>query len=149
MLYLVSKSFIRATSTPYIRLGCTSLVNLDLVDHNNKIQDVEPQPYIMADQMAYLLFGDQSLDTHGFLADFCRQGSPSILAKTFLHQAGAALREEIDRLPRLERQKIPIFRTLQQLNTRYHAQTIKYPGIDSALLCITQLAHYIEYASGS
>ena len=101
---------------------------------------------MMADQMAFLLFGDQSLDTHGFLADFCRQGSPSILSKTFLEQATQALILEIDQLPRLERQKIPFFRTLQQLNEKYHAQTIKYPGIDSALLCVAQLAHYIEYA---
>lgn len=99
----------------------------------------------MADQMAFLLFGDQSLDTHGFLADFYRQGNPSVLSKTFLEQAGQALRGEIEQLPRVERQKIPIFRSLQQLNERYHAQSIKYPGIDSALLCVAQLAHYIEY----
>ncbi|XXH03428.1 hypothetical protein Hte_009830 [Hypoxylon texense] len=98
----------------------------------------------MADQMAFLLFGDQSLDTHGFLADFYRRGNPSVLSKEFLRLAGDALRDEIDRLPRGERQKIPIFRTLQQLNERYHAQQIKFPGIDSALLCITQLAHYID-----
>lgn len=99
----------------------------------------------MADKMSYLLFGDQSLDTHGFLAEFCRQGNPSILAKTFLEQAGQALREEIDGLGKLERSKLPTFLTLRQLNERYHAQSIKHPGIDSALLCITQLAHYIEY----
>jgi hypothetical protein len=99
----------------------------------------------MADQMAYLLFGDQSLETHDFLANFFRQENPGVLAKTFLQQAGEALREEIDRLPRIERQRIPVFRTLQQLNERYHTQSIKYPGIDSALLCITQIAHYIEY----
>ncbi|KAI1500862.1 polyketide synthase [Biscogniauxia marginata] len=98
----------------------------------------------MADQMSFLLFGDQSLDTHGFLADFFRQGNPSVLSKEFLRLAGDALREEVERLPRVERQKIPIFRTLQQLNERYHAQSIKFPGIDSALLCITQLAHYID-----
>jgi hypothetical protein len=101
-------------------------------------------PPKMADQMAFLLFGDQSLDTHGFLADFFRRGAPSVLSKEFLRRAGDALREEVDQLPRVERQKIPLFRTLQQLNERYHAQSIKYPGIDSALLCITQLAHYIE-----
>lgn len=94
--------------------------------------------------MAFLLFGDQSLDTHGFLADFYRRGNPSVLSKEFLRLAGDALRDEIDRLPRGERKKIPIFRTLQQLNERYHAQPIKFPGIDSALLCITQLAHYID-----
>ncbi|OTB09253.1 hypothetical protein M426DRAFT_7268 [Hypoxylon sp. CI-4A] len=98
----------------------------------------------MADQMAFLLFGDQSLDTHGFLADFYRRGSPSVLSKEFLRLAGDALRDEIDRLPREERRRIPIFRTLQQLNERYHAQPIKFPGIDSALLCIAQLAHYID-----
>ncbi|ORY65292.1 polyketide synthase [Pseudomassariella vexata] len=98
----------------------------------------------MADQMAFLLFGDQSLDTHSFLADFCRTGNPSVLSKTFLDQAGAALRDEIDKLPRIERQKVPVFKTLQQLNERYHAQSIKYPGIDSALLCVAQLAHYID-----
>ncbi|KAI1875243.1 hypothetical protein JX265_004301 [Neoarthrinium moseri] len=98
----------------------------------------------MADQMAFLLFGDQSLDTHGFLADFFRLGNPSVLSKAFLQHAGDALRGEIDQLPRLERKKIPIFRTLQQLNERYHSQAIKSPGIDSALLCIAQLAHYID-----
>ncbi|KAI0151201.1 polyketide synthase [Pestalotiopsis sp. NC0098] len=98
----------------------------------------------MAEQMSYLLFGDQSLDTHGFLADFYRQGNPSVLAKSFLQQVGDALRDEIDRLPRFERTKIPVFRTLQQLNEKYHHQRIKFPGIDSALLCITQLAHYID-----
>jgi hypothetical protein len=98
----------------------------------------------MADQMAFLLFGDQSTDTHGFLADFCRLGNPGVLAKEFMRQAGNALRIEIDQLPRVERRKIPVFTTLQQLNRRYHDQIVKYPGVDSALLCITQLAHYIE-----
>ncbi|KAI1345073.1 polyketide synthase [Xylariaceae sp. FL0016] len=98
----------------------------------------------MADQMAFLLFGDQSLDTHGFLADFFRRGSPSILSREFLRQASDALRDEIDRLPRVQRQRIPIFRTLQQLNESYHRQSLKSPGIDSALLCIAQLAHYID-----
>ncbi|KAI0387178.1 polyketide synthase [Hypomontagnella monticulosa] len=99
---------------------------------------------MMADQMAFLLFGDQSLDTHGFLADFYRRGNPSVLAKEFLRLAGDALRDEIDRLPREERRKIPIFRSLQQLNERYHSRKLKFPGIDSALLCVAQLAHYID-----
>ena len=98
----------------------------------------------MADKMAFLLFGDQSLDTHGFLAEFCRQGNPSILAKAFLERASHALREEVDRLTKLERANIPSFKTLYQLNEKYYAQHQKHPGIDSALLCIAQLAHYIE-----
>ncbi|KAI0434278.1 polyketide synthase [Xylaria sp. FL1042] len=100
----------------------------------------------MADQLSFLLFGDQSSETHGFLADFLRRGNPSILSKEFLRLAGDALRDEIDKLPRVERRNIPIFRTLAQLNEGYRGQRLKCPGIDSALLCIVQLAHYIDHA---
>jgi hypothetical protein len=98
----------------------------------------------MADKLAFLLFGDQSLDTHGFLAEFFAQPKQGLLAKAFLEQAGHALRKEVERSTRLERSRLPVFRTLQQLNERYYAQKLKHPGIDGALLCITQLAHYIE-----
>lgn len=98
----------------------------------------------MTEKIAFLLFGDQSLDTHAFLAEFCRRGCPSILAKAFLERASHALREEVDSLPKFERANIPTFRTLYQLNEKYHAQSIKHPGIDSALLCISQIAHHIE-----
>ncbi|KAI1156884.1 polyketide synthase [Nemania diffusa] len=100
----------------------------------------------MADQLSFLLFGDQSLDTHGFLADFLRRGSPSVLSREFLKLAGDALRDEIENLPRVQRSKMPKFRTLPQLNAGYHGQDIKFPGIDSALLCIAQLAHYIDHS---
>ncbi|KAK4452398.1 PaPKS1 melanin biosynthesis polyketide synthase encoded by the PaPKS1 protein [Podospora aff. communis PSN243] len=100
----------------------------------------------MADKLAFLLFGDQSLDTHGFLAEFYRQEKQGLLAKAFLEQAGHALRKEVEGLQKLERSRLPIFITLQQLNERYHAQKLKHPGIDGALLCISQLAHYIDHA---
>jgi hypothetical protein len=99
----------------------------------------------MHDRLAFLLFGDQSLDTHGFLADFMRRGDQGILAKTFLEQSARALLKEIEGLPALDRARLPIFRSLSQLNERYHSQAIKHPGIDGALLCVSQLAHYIEY----
>ena len=101
----------------------------------------------MADRLAFLLFGDQSLDTHGFLADFVRRGDQGILAKTFLEQSGRALWKEVEALPALDRARLPIFRSLGQLNERYHAQSVKHPGVDGALLCVSQLAHYIEYVS--
>lgn len=99
----------------------------------------------MADKLTFLLFGDQSLDTHGFLADFFRRGNQGYLAKGFLEHVARVLRKEIDGLPKLERSKLPTFRSLQQLNERYHGQKIKHPGVDGALLCISQLVHYIEY----
>ncbi|KAK4214708.1 hypothetical protein QBC37DRAFT_372701 [Rhypophila decipiens] len=100
----------------------------------------------MAAKLAFLLFGDQSLDTHGFLAEFFRQEKQGLLAKAFLNQAGHALRKEIEQLNKLERSRLPVFRTLQQLNERYFAQKLKHPGVDGALLCISQLAHYIDHA---
>ncbi|GAB1313853.1 hypothetical protein MFIFM68171_04063 [Madurella fahalii] len=99
-----------------------------------------------AKQDAFLLFGDQSLDTHGFLAQFFRHGKPGILAKAFLDQVGHALRKEVEQLPKVERSRLPVFRTLQQLNERYFTQKFKHPGIDGALLCTSQLVHYIDHA---
>lgn len=99
----------------------------------------------MADRLAFLLFGDQSLDTHGFLADFMRRGDQGILSKAFLDQSAKALCKEVEGLPALDRARLPVFRSLPQLNERYHAQATKHPGIDGALLCVSQLAHYIKY----
>ena len=94
--------------------------------------------------MAFLIFGDQSLDTCSFLSEFCRRGSPSVLATTFLDRVTVALNVEISKLSSPDRQKIPIFSSIQQLNERYRAKKYRNSAIDSALLCITQLAHYIE-----
>ncbi|KAI1809989.1 polyketide synthase [Poronia punctata] len=101
---------------------------------------------VMEQQMAFLLFGDQSTVTHEFIAELYRIGDPSPLSREFLNLTTNALRREVDKLPRMQRQAIPEFRTLQQLNEKYRAQKIKYPGIDSALLCTAQLAHYIDRA---
>ncbi|KXJ91143.1 melanin synthase [Microdochium bolleyi] len=98
----------------------------------------------MTDHLSFLLFGDQSLDTHGFLADFLKSGRPGVLAREFLRQVEGALRDEVDSLPRSERASIPVFRTLPQLNEKYHAQATKTPAVDSALLCVSQLVHYID-----
>lgn len=98
----------------------------------------------MADRMAFLLFGGQAAETHGFLAGLCREGNLSILSKAFLERASNALRQEVDGLGKLEKAHIPTFRTLYQLNDKYHSQKLKHAGIDAALLCMTQLAHYIE-----
>lgn len=94
--------------------------------------------------MSFLVFGDQSLDTHTFLNDFCQYGRPSVLSRSFLEQTGFALREEIDRLPSLQRNRIPEFSTILELNKLYYAKNTRNPALDSALLCIAQLSQYIE-----
>lgn len=98
----------------------------------------------MTEKMSFLLFGEQSMDTQGFLADFCRQGNPSVLSYAFLNRVASALQSEIERLPFLERRHMPPFTTIQELNQRYHTKDIRHSPIDSALLVTTQLAHYIE-----
>lgn len=115
-----------------------------LSSHQRQLLILRRHIFTMADKLAFLLFGDQSTDTHGFLAEFFRQPSRGLLANAFLEQVGRALRKEIEALPRLERAKIPKFLSLQNLNERYHAQSLKHPGLDGALLCVSQLAHYIE-----
>ena len=98
----------------------------------------------MAEKISFLLFGEQSLDTQGFLADFCRNGNPSVLSHTFLDRVASTLQNEIERLPSLESRHIPTFTTIQELNQRYHTRDIRHSAIDSALLVTIQLAHYIE-----
>jgi iron transport multicopper oxidase len=99
----------------------------------------------MSDKMAFLLFGDQSLDVYAFLADFCGGSKiPSVLARSFLEQVGAALRREVDQLSSIERQRVPRFASVKELNENYHSHEVKNSAVDSALLCIAQLAHYIE-----
>lgn len=96
------------------------------------------------EQPAFLLFGDQSLDCHGFLAAFFRQEEQGELAKVFLRQSCHALKGLVEALPAAERSRLPIFLNLQQLNERYHSSKLKHAGIDAALLTISQLAHYLE-----
>lgn len=101
----------------------------------------------MSEKMSFLLFGDQSPSAYEFLADFYRYGNPSVLALSFLEQVGSALRDEVDRMSSIERQRVPIFSSIKDLNENYRVTKIKSSAVDNVLLCITQLALYIEYAA--
>jgi len=103
----------------------------------------------LSDKMAFLLFGDQSLDTHEFLTNICHRSNLGVLSRSFLEEVGFALREQVDQLSSLERQRVPMFSSIQELNKRYHIGGYKNSAVDSALLCITQLADYIESVRGS
>jgi hypothetical protein len=98
----------------------------------------------MAERMAFLLFGDQSLNIHECLADFYRRENAGALCNSFLERAATVLRDEVDRLSNVERLRIPTFSTIQDLNDRYNSQGQKNSALDSALVCITQLLLYIE-----
>lgn len=98
----------------------------------------------MADRMAFLLFGDQSLSVYDSLADFYRRKHSGTLCNSFLARTATLLQEEVDRLSNVERLRIPTFSTIQELNDRYNSQSRKNSALDSALVCITQLLLYIE-----
>jgi hypothetical protein len=98
----------------------------------------------MADQMAFLLFGDQSLIIHDCLADFFAGGNHGILCKSFLERTVVALQQELDRCSKFDRRRIPTFKSIQELSERYHVGTERNAALDSALLCISQLALYFE-----
>jgi hypothetical protein len=98
----------------------------------------------MADRMAFLLFEDQSLNAYECLSGFFRRADLGILSKSFLEQASSSLQREIDRLSSVDRQRIPTFSTIQELNEKYHQSNQRNSALDSSLLCITQLTHYIE-----
>jgi hypothetical protein len=102
------------------------------------------QATTMADQMAFLLFGDQSLTIHDCLADFLIGANYGVLCNSFLEKTACALQKELECLSSIDRRRIPAFATIQDLNERYHAGTRKNAALDSALLCVTQLALYIE-----
>jgi hypothetical protein len=98
----------------------------------------------MSHQVEFLLFGDQSHSTHEALVDLYTRGHRGTLSASFLEKASAALRREIDNLPGVQRRRLPKFSTIKELNERYHVDGRKDCAVDGALLCISQLAHYIE-----
>ena len=99
----------------------------------------------MPDKMDILLFGDQTVDTHAFLKDVLTRGKSNTLVTSFLVKASAVLREEVAQLPSLDRESIPNFSTIQELSDRHHEGQLVNTAVESALLCISQVAHYIGY----
>jgi hypothetical protein len=98
----------------------------------------------MADQMEFLLFGDQSLIIHDCLADFFAGANHGILCKSFLDRTVTALQREIDSCEKVDRRRIPAFTSIQELNEHYHSGAQRNAALDSALLCVAQLALYFK-----
>ena len=97
--------------------------------------------------MKILLFGDQALDTRSYIQSQLIVGRTNPILYHFLNRVGVALRYEVSQLPPVERNRIPIFSTIEELVDRTKSESTSHQGIQSALLCISQLAHYIEYVS--
>lgn len=92
--------------------------------------------------MDILLFGDQTADQYPLLRKLTQRRDNAILA-TFLERASVTLRNETRRLPRSRRELIPDFLTISNLVEAYSEKGVKIPELESALVTISQLAHYI------
>jgi len=92
--------------------------------------------------MSILLFPDHLSGVPEHLRGAHLRRNNSVLARSFLDLAYAALREEVWTLPRESRAQIPAFSSVYDLSERYKSQ-IKRLDVSSALLCICQLACFI------
>jgi len=94
--------------------------------------------------MNLLLFGDQTADQYPLLRKACTLRSNSALT-TFLDRVSVVVREEVQKLPRTQRDPIPDFLTTWDLVEAYYAKGVKVPQLESCLVTVAQLAHYIGY----
>lgn len=98
----------------------------------------------MASEMRFLLFGDQVVDLHNYLRRQLLSGRTSPTLGSFFQRVNLALRREIAQLSPLEAKNIPDFSAIDELLDRTQSESALHLGVESALLCISQLAHYIE-----
>ena len=92
--------------------------------------------------MNVLIFGDQTADQFPLLRKACVWKNNAPLW-TFLERTSVALREEVQKLSRQQRDHIPDFLTINDLVENYSQKGTKVPQLESALVTIAQLAHYI------
>jgi hypothetical protein len=59
------------------------------------------------------------------------------------------IRDEVQKLPRTQRDQIPDFLTTWDLVEAYYSKGVKVPQLDSCMVTIAQLAHYIGYVNSS
>ncbi|MCJ1320622.1 hypothetical protein MMC15_005962 [Xylographa vitiligo] len=96
--------------------------------------------------MDILLFGDQAVDVYPFLHRIFFQRGHTTLVTSFLNHVTTALRADISKLPRLQRQNIPPLNNLLEFLEIYHRSQRRAAPIENALLCVAQLAHFIGLA---
>lgn len=93
-----------------------------------------------------LLFGDQTAEQYPLLNKIVLHKENPLL-RNFVERCAVALREECRLLPRSQRDMIPDFLSVNDLKEAYYQKGSKVAMIESALLVISQLGHYIGYFS--
>lgn len=92
--------------------------------------------------MQIYVFGDQTVDSRPFLRQICQR--KGLLLTSFLERAGNALYEEVSSLSNIQRGgRIPDFSNVLELVERSSTARLPHPAVESALVCLAQLAHFI------
>lgn len=93
--------------------------------------------------MDILLFGDQKADCRVFLKHiFCLK--ENLVLSSLLGRVSIALREEVFRQPhRPYHEATPIFDSVQEPVERHYANDQSTPAVESAIVCLAQLSHFI------
>ncbi|KAF2868891.1 polyketide synthase-like protein [Massariosphaeria phaeospora] len=94
--------------------------------------------------MNTFVFGDQTADQFRLLRKVCIWKNNAPLS-AFLERTSVVLREEVQQLPRTQRDQIPDFLKITDLVEAYFAKGVKNAQIESSLVAIAQLGHYIGY----
>ena len=92
--------------------------------------------------MNVLIFGDQTADQTQLLRQIVHRKDSTLLT-SFLERAAAAVRDEVEKLPKIKRASIPDFLTISHLIEAYYEKGSKIPQLESCLVTIAQLAHFI------
>jgi len=92
--------------------------------------------------MNVLIFGDQTADQTQLLRKIVTRKDNTLLA-AFLERSAAAVRDEVEKLPKIKRQHMPDFLTIGHLIEAYFEKGFKVPQLESCLVTISQLAHFI------
>ncbi len=91
--------------------------------------------------MEVYVFGDQTADCRSFLAKAVGR-KEDVLLNVFLEKAAFAIQDEISKRAYTQN-KIPDFSTVQELSERYYKSESPDTAIESTLVCLAQLIHFI------
>jgi hypothetical protein len=99
--------------------------------------------------MNLLIFGDQTAEQYPLLRKACTWKNNATLT-TFLDRVSVVIRDEVQKLPKTQRDQIPDFLTTWDLVEAYYSKGVKVAQMESCMVTLAQLAHYIGYVlSGS
>ncbi|KAI1084276.1 polyketide synthetase PksP [Whalleya microplaca] len=97
----------------------------------------------MATQFMLIAFGDQAVPYHNELQKLLANKDNYTLA-AFLSEAYHSLKLEISKLPPSQRVKFPSCSSLAELLVAHHSSQIASCALDSALVCLHQLASFVS-----